>query len=124
MMSNAIGIHGSKDHLDAHRLADGATRRLANDPRGHRALIAWLAAMPADRVIFEPIGPYHRAAERALGAAGLACAKVDPRPARRSAEATGKLAKTDHLDAAMLARMGAVLELQARPPRKARSCSS
>jgi hypothetical protein len=34
----------SKDHLDAHWLADGATRRFANDKRGHKALIKWLAA--------------------------------------------------------------------------------
>ena len=43
--------------------------------------------------------------------------KVNPRQARRFAEATGKLAKTDRLDAAILARMGALLELEARPAR-------
>ena len=47
----------------------------------------------------------------------LAVEDVDPRQARRFAEATGTLAKTDRLDAAMLARMGAMLQLQARPPR-------
>ncbi len=47
----------------------------------------------------------------------LALVKVNPRQARRFAEATGKLAKTDRLDAAMLARMGALLELEARPAR-------
>ncbi|MBB4197503.1 transposase [Rhodoblastus sphagnicola] len=69
------------------------------------------------RVVFEPTGPYHRALERALGAAGVPFAKVNPRQARRFAEATGKLAKTDSLDAAMLARMGALLELETRPAR-------
>src|SRR5208282_6243972 len=69
------------------------------------------------QIVFEPTGPYHRAFERALGAAGVPLAKVNPRQARRFAEATGKLAKTDRLDAAMLARMGAVLELEARPAR-------
>lgn len=47
---------------------------------------------------------------------GVSYAKVNPRQARRFAEAVGTLAKTDRLDAAMLARMGALLELQTRPP--------
>jgi hypothetical protein len=38
-----IGVDVSKDHIDAHRLADGAARRFANDQRGHKALIEWLA---------------------------------------------------------------------------------
>jgi transposase len=58
-----------------------------------------------ERVVFEPTGPYHRAVESALGAAGVPFAKVNPRQARRFA------------DAAMLARMGALLELEARPAR-------
>jgi transposase len=117
MKYDTIGVDVSKDHLDAHRLADGAARRFANDKRGHKALIEWLAERPADRVVFEPTGPYHRGVERALGESGVPFVKVNPRQARRFAEATGKLAKTDRLDAAMLARMGAVLELEARPAR-------
>ena len=82
-----------------------------------RRLVEWLAERPADRVVFEPTGPYHRGVERALGASGVPFVKVNPRQARRFAEATGKLAKTDRLDAAMLARMGAVLELKVCPAR-------
>jgi transposase len=117
MKNDTIGVDVSKDHLDADRLADGATRRFANDKRGHKALIEWLAERPADRVVFEPTGPYHRAVERALGASGVPFVKVNPRQARRFAEATGRLAKTDRLDAAILARMGSLLELEARPAR-------
>jgi transposase len=117
MNNDTIGVDVSKDHLDAHRLADGAARRFANDRGGHKALIKWLAQTPRYRVVFEPTGPYHRAVERALGIAGVPFVKVNPRQARRFAEATGKLAKTDRLDAAILARMGALLELQARPAR-------
>ncbi len=116
MNNDTIGVDVSKDHLDAHRLADGASRRFANDKGGHKALIKWLAQTPVHRVVFEPTGPYHRAVERALGAAGVPFVKVNPRQARRFAEAIGKLAKTDRLDAAMLARMGAMLELKTRPP--------
>ncbi len=114
MNSSTIGIDISKDTLDAYRMADGASRRFANDKTGHRALIAWIGG-EAERVVFEPTGPYHRAFERALANAGLPLVKVNPRQARRFAEATGKLAKTDRLDAALLARMGALLALEARP---------
>jgi transposase len=119
MTNDTIGVDISKDHLNAHRLADGASRCFANDRCGHKALVKWLAEAPAIRVVFEPTGPYHRAFERALGEARVAFAKVNPRQARRFAEATGKLAKTDRLDAAMLARMGAMLELETRPARSA-----
>jgi transposase len=117
MKNDTIGVDVSKDHLDAYRLADGAARRFANTKGGHKALIKWLAETPSYRVVFEPTGPYHRAVERALGSAGVPFVKVNPRQARRFAEATGKLAKTDRLDAAILARMGALLELEARPAR-------
>jgi transposase len=116
MKNDTIGVDVSKDWIDAHRLADGASRRFANDKRGHQAFVKWRAETPAVRVVFEPTGPYHRAFERKLGAAGVPFAKVNPRQARRFAEATGKLAKTDRCDATMLARMGAVLELETRLP--------
>ena len=118
MNSDTIGIDVSKDHLDAHRLTDNASRRFANDKAGHKAFLRWFAEKPAERIVFEPTGPYHRAIERAIAAAGVPFVKVNPRQARRFAEATGKLAKTDRLDAAMLARMGAMLQLQPRPPRR------
>lgn len=59
-------------------------------------------------MVFEPTGPYHRAFERVLARAQLPACKINPRQARRFAEATGQLAKTDRVDAAMLARMGAL----------------
>ena len=117
MTNDTLGVDVSKDGLDAHRLSDGASRRFANDKTGRKAFVRWFCERPAERVVFEPTGPYHRAFERALGAAGVPFAKVNPRQARRFAEATGKLAKTDRQDAAMLARMGALLQLPTRPPR-------
>ena len=117
MNNDTIGVDVSKDRLDAHRLADGASRRFANDKCGYKAFVKGFAQTPVERVVFEPTGPYPRAFERALGAAGVPFVKVNPRQARRFAEATGKLAKTDRLDAAMLARMGALLELEARQAR-------
>lgn len=120
MTNDTIGVDISKDHLDAHRMSDGANRRFANDSAGHRAFVDWLGrpeTIQGNRIVYEPTGPYHRAFERRLAAAGAALVKVNPRHARRFAEATGRLAKTDRLDAAMLARMGALLDLEARPVR-------
>src|SRR5690606_18874800 len=102
MTKFTIGIDISKDRLDVHRLPDGVSRCFSNDAKGHRALL-------------EPTGAYHRALERALATAGLPVAKVNPRQARRFAEALGRLAKTDPIDAAMLARMGMALEPASRP---------
>ena len=117
MTNGTIGVDISKDHLDAHRMSDGASHRFANDENGHQAFLKWLGEETGTRIVYEPTGPYHRAFERRLAQAGLALVKVKPRQARLFAEATGRLAKTDRLDAAMLARMGAVLDLEARPVR-------
>lgn len=117
MINDTIGVDISKDHLDAHRMSDGASRRFANDRQGHQAFLKWRDGETGDRIVYEPTGPYHRAFERRLADAGCALVKVNPRQARRFAEATGRFAKTDRLDAAMLARMGAVLDLEARPVR-------
>jgi transposase len=109
------GIDIAKDRLDVCLYPDGVTRHFPNDAKGHRALIAWLSGHAIQRVVFEPTGAYHRALERSLGAAGLPLAKINPRHARRFAEALGQLAKTDRLDAALLARFGALLEPPTRP---------
>ena len=93
MKNDTIGVDVSKDHLDAYRLGDGSSRRFANDRSGHKAFVKWLGEIPVDRVVFEPAGPYHRAFEPTLGAAGVPYAKVNPRQARRFAEAVGTLAK-------------------------------
>ena len=115
MAHATIGIDISKDTLDVHRLPDARHRRFANDRAGHRALVSWIGKGDVQRIVYEPTGPYHRTMEGALAQAGLPLVKVNPRQARRFAEAAGQLAKTDRIDAAMLARMGDALDLQARP---------
>jgi transposase len=109
------GVDISKDALDVCLYPGGQSGRFANDAKGHRGLVCWLAKHSIARVVYEATGAYHRGFERCLATAGLALAKVNPRQARRFAEATGKLAKTDRCDAAMLARFGALLEPAARP---------
>lgn len=111
------GIDISKDQLDAAIHPGNETRRFTNDRTGHTALLRWLDRNGIQSVVFEATGPYHRALERRLAQVGLRCAKVNPRLARRFAEATGTLAKTDRVDAIGLARFGAVLQPEPRPLR-------
>jgi transposase len=118
MTNVTIGIDISKDHLDAHRHPGDDQRQFDNTASGHKALIGWIGATPG-RVVYEPTGQYHRKMEVKLAKAGMPIVKVNPRQARRFAQAVGQLAKTDRLDAAMLARMGAVLGLEPKPVRTA-----
>ena len=82
-----------------------------------KALLEWIGNAEGLRIVYEPTGPYHRALEESLAKAGHALVKVNPRQARRFAEATGTQAKTDRVDAMLLARMGLALDLPPRPVR-------
>jgi transposase len=110
IMPQTLGVDISKDSLDVHLYPEGRTHRFANDRKGHSALIAWLAGFAIARIIYEPTGAYHRGFERRLMEAGFPLAKVNPRHARRFAEAVGTHAKTDAVDAGLLARFGALVE--------------
>ena len=84
-------------------------RAAVRDPAsGFRALLKWLGQTPAARIVHEPTGPYHRGFETALSGK-FPLAKVNPLQARRFAEASGTRAKTDSVDARVLAQMGAAL---------------
>jgi transposase len=113
-IAQTIGVDISKDTLDVHLHPAGVARQFTNNAKGFTALIAWLEVSQVSRVVFEPTGAYHHAFERWLGQAGLPLVKVNPYQARRFAEAIGRRAKTDAVDAAMLARFGTLVELQAR----------
>lgn len=117
-MTMTVGVDISKDWLDVHRLPDAGTARFANTETGHAALIGWLAAFDAPAlVVFEATGAYHRALRQALERAARPFCKVNPRQARRFAQALGQLAKTDRIDAGVLARMGQALALEPQSPR-------
>jgi transposase len=116
-LSQTAGVDISKDALDVFVHPQGAKARFSNDAKGFKALIAWLGGDAIKRIVYESTGAYHRAFERRMAEAGFALAKVNPARARRFAEAIGQIAKTDPVDAAMLARMGALLEpRQTTPP--------
>lgn len=110
MTDITIGADISKDHIDLHSLPDGQTLKVANDRKGFAAILKWIGAKGVQRIVFEPTGPYHRAFERFMIVQGLPLSKVNPRLARRFCEATGQLAKTDRIDAALLSRYGVLLE--------------
>ena len=115
MISHTIGIDVSKDTLDAHCLDDGKSRQFTNTNAGLSALLRWLDESQVDLVAFEPTGPYHRKLEQALVDAKQPYTKVNPLRARRFAEGCGMLAKTDRIDAGILARMAALLDLKPQP---------
>ncbi len=116
VMNDTIGIDISKDHLDTHRLSDGKAKRFTNDRTGLKTLKNWIGPQCC-RVVYEPTGRYHRDLEARLSKTAHAMVKVNPKRARRFAEAVGQSAKTDRIDAELLARMGAMLDLKASPLR-------
>jgi transposase len=116
-MSSAgfVGIDVSKDHLDVHVRPAGSAGRVANDDAGIADLVQRLAALTPGRVVLEATGGYQNAAVAALALAGLPVVVVNPRQARRFAEGVGRLAKTDALDAALLAHFAEAVPAQPRP---------
>ncbi len=111
-----VGVDVCKDWLDVYLHPIGQKLRVSNAPEGLRALKRRLADLPVELIVMEATGKFHRQAHRTLHAAGLAVAVVNPLRARLFAEAVGQLAKTDRLDARMLALMGQTLEPSALAP--------
>jgi transposase len=100
-----VGIDVAKAHLD---LAFEQVRgRFTNDARGHRALVERLTQLSASvHVICEASGGYERGLVLALGQAQIDCSLVQASRVRQYARACGLLAKTDAIDAQLLARFG------------------
>lgn len=114
--NDTIGVDISKASLDVWRLSDRKHMRFSNDVPGLKALCKWLGTVPV-RVVYEATGRFHRDLEVAVSKARHGPVKVNPSRARRFAQATGKIAKTDRVDAQMLAHMGSTLALEPTPVR-------
>jgi len=110
-----IGIDVAKAWLDVATPQDAAVRRFANDPDGIAALVTALTTQPPQMTVLEATGGHETAVTAALAAAGLAVAVVNPRQVRDFARATGQLAKTDALDARILALFAQRMEPAVRP---------
>lgn len=110
VISVVVGIDVAKAHVDVSVLdAKLGVLRFDNDPDGHSALLAALQPFEVSLVVMEATGGYEAALACALQAAGLSVAVVNPRQARDFARSMGQLAKTDAVDARMLADFAGVL---------------
>lgn len=107
-----VGIDVSKARLDLHRLPDGAAAGFDYDAVGLAALRAWLAQQPPTLVVLEATGGLQLRLAAELAAAAIDVAVVNPRQVRDFARATGRLAKTDRLDAEAIARFAAAIRPQ------------
>ena len=119
------GIDVGKSRLDAHVLPLDQGRSFANDKCGRRVVRNWLLRLGVTRAVFEPTARYHRQLHQCLFAAGIDTVLANPLRSRRLAEALGRLAKNDRVDALMLATYGQLDNLRAvQPkPRKLRDLS-
>ncbi|BCG98867.1 IS110 family transposase [Mesorhizobium sp. 131-2-5] len=116
MNTTLCGIDISKDWLDAHIEPMGAANRFANDAAGIADLAAWCQNHDVELVIMEASGGYERLAFLLLWEMGQPCGMANARSVRYFAEAMGFLEKTDRIDAAVIARYGAVKRLKPTPP--------
>lgn len=110
-----VGIDVAKHHLDVHVLPKNLTSRYTNSGVGIGALIRMLQKQQPELVVLEATGKLEIPTAAALFAAGIPVAIVNPRQVRDFAKASGTLAKTDALDARVIATYGRALHPDARP---------
>lgn len=113
MDSVCIGIDVSKDHLDV--ASPKGLSQWPNTPDGQQQLVAYLRQWILDTVVLEATGGYERALVAELAAAELPVVVVNPRQVRDFARATGRLAKTDTIDAQVLAQFALAVRPEKRP---------
>jgi len=109
-----VGIDVSKRTLDV-SCGAASTERFLNEPEGFRRLIKQLKSEAIASIILEATGGYERALVAELVAAELPVVVVNPRQVRSFAKATGRLAKTDAIDAVVLAEFGHAVQPPRRP---------
>jgi transposase len=111
-----VGIDVCKAWLDVYLHPIGQSLRVQNTAKGFKGLLRTLAKHQVALVVIEATGKYHRSVHRALHEAGIAVAVVNPLRSRLFAEAVGALAKTDRIDAKVLAMMAESLQPKAVAP--------
>ena len=114
-MDRIVGVDISKARLDVFCLASERRCAVANDAAGVAELVAWL--QPGSLVVMEASGGYERLVHRLLAERGIKAAVVNALRVRQFAKASGLLAKTDRLDAAVIARYGAFAKPAPTPVR-------
>ena len=113
-MGSFVGIDVAKETLDVHVLGAWA-ERFDNSVEGLQEVKRRLAELSPERIVMEATGGYERLAASELSLAGLPVVVVNPRQARDFAKAIGKLAKSDEIDAEVLARFGQAVRPELRP---------
>ena len=116
-----VGIDVAKDRLDVHIRPSGETFTVPRDHDGLSALADRLQTLTPALVVMEATGGFEVTVAAALSAARLPLAVVNPRQIRDFARATGRLAKTDALDAAVIAHFGEAVRPEPRPLRDAQA---
>jgi len=110
-----VGIDVSKAELEVALLPEERVCKFPNDEGGISALVEQLSPLSPERIILEATGGLEAPVVGALALAGLPVVMMNPRPVRDFAKATGKLAKTDRIDALVLARFGQTIKPPLRP---------
>jgi len=110
-----VGIDVAKAQLDVHVRPTDERYHVPHDDGGLAELVARLHPLAPALVVLEATGGYELTVAAALGSAGLPVAVVNPRQIRDFARATGQLAKTDALDAHVIARFAEAVQPPARP---------
>lgn len=110
-----LGIDVAKTHLDLAVHGEARCWRVANDAVGIASILADLAETPPQKIVLEATGGYEHTLLVALRDAGFPAVVVNPRQVRDFARSMGILAKTDQLDARVLAHFAAITPLKAQP---------
>jgi transposase len=114
-IERAFGIDVSKDFLDVVAEPNGEPRRLTHDAAGIEAVLKWALEARPDRIVVEATGGWESVLVGELAHAGLPVVIVNPRQVREFARATGRLAKTDALDARILCAFALAVKPPLRP---------
>lgn len=115
MSETFVGVDVSKQRLDVHVLPQGEAFAVARTPAGIGELVDRIAPLAPYLVTLEATGGLESIVLAALAGAGLPVVAVNPRQIRDFARATGKLAKTDAIDAAVIARFAQAVRPEPRP---------
>jgi transposase len=110
-----IGIDVAKDRLDVHVRPTGEAFAVARDGEGLAALVERLRSLKPKLIVLEATGGFETTVAAALAAANLPLVVVNPRQIRNFARALGRLAKTDALDAEVIARFAEMVRPELRP---------
>lgn len=112
-----VGIDVAKNSFEVAVTGEHQTLQLSNEEAGHAELCQLLIPLAPRLVLLEATGGYEQDLALALAAAGLRISVINPRQARDFARCTGKLAKTDRIDAQALRSFAAMLDAQGHEPR-------